>query len=158
VRAGSDSLEHFLETPLLMSGQGLALSPEERRLYVADYSRGIVLIDLVTRTASLLPAADTVLALGIDGLYYHEGALIGIQNGVAPHRVVRLDLSRDGGRLLRSVTIERAHPSYVEPTLGTLVGRELYYVANSQWELFGEDGRVAHPDSLKQPVVLRLRL
>jgi sugar lactone lactonase YvrE len=143
---------------LLLSAQGLALSPDERRIYVADYSRGVVLVDLVARTASLLPAIDTVLALGIDGLYSHEGALIGIQNGVQPHRIVRLDLSQDGARLLRSITIERAHPSYVEPTLGTLVGRELYFMANSQWELFGDDGRVAHPDSLKPPVVLRLRL
>ena len=58
----------------------------------------------------------------------------------------------------RSVTLERAHPRHLEPTLGVLVGRELYYIANSQWELFGQDGRVARPDSLRQPVVLRLRL
>ncbi len=158
VAAGSGTLERFVESPLLLSGQGLALSPDERRLYVADYSRGIVLVDLEARTASLLPSPDTALALGIDGLYYHDGALLGIQNGVTPHRVVRLELSRDGTRLLRSVTVERAHPSYIEPTLGVLVGRELYYVANSQYEQFGEDGRVANPDSLKQPVILRLRL
>jgi hypothetical protein len=34
----------------------------------------------------------------------------------------------------------------------------MYYVANSQWERFGEDGRVANPESLEPPVVLRLRL
>jgi hypothetical protein len=96
--------------------------------------------------------------LGIDGLYYHKGTLIGVQNGVEPHRVVRLDLSGDGSRIRRSVAIERAHPKYLEPTLGVLVNRDLYYVANSQWEQFGEDGRVASPDSLRRPVVLRLRL
>ena len=158
VVAGHDSLERFVESPLLLSSQGLALSPDERRLYVADYSRGIVLVDLAARSAALLPAADTVLALGIDGLYYFDGGLIGIQNGITPHRVVRLELNREGTRLLRSLAVERAHPSYVEPTLGVLVDRELYYVANSQWERFGEDGRVVNPDSLKQPVVLRLRL
>jgi sugar lactone lactonase YvrE len=158
VAAGRDSLELFLETPLLLSAQGLAFTPDERRLYVADYSRGIVLVDLAARSATLLSAGDTVLALGIDGLYYHAGGLIGIQNGVDPHRVVCLDLSRDGTRVLRSVAVERAHPRYLEPTLGVLVDRDLYYVANSQWEQFGEAGRVANPDSLKQPLVLRLRL
>ncbi len=158
ISAGRDSLELFLETPLLLSAQGLVFAPDERRLYVADYSRGVVLVDLAARSATLLPTADTVLALGIDGLYYHAGSLIGIQNGVDPHRVVRLELSRDGARVLRSVAVERAHPRYIEPTLGVLVDRDLYYVANSQWEQFGEDGRVAHPDSLRPPVVLRLRL
>lgn len=155
---GRDSLEPFLESPLLTSGQGLAFAPDERRLYVADYSRGIILVDLVTRSAAVVEAADTVLALGIDGLYYHEGALIGIQNGVAPNRVVRLELGRGGKRIVRSVVLERGHPLHHEPTLGTLVGRELYYVANSQYERFGEDGEIAQPDSLEQPVVLRLRL
>ncbi len=158
IPAGRDTLEQFLETPLLLSGQGLAFSPDERRLYVADYSRGIIRVNLADRTAALLPAADTVLALGIDGLYYHDGALIGIQNGVTPHRVARLELSADGERIERSAALERGHPRHHEPTLGALVGGDLYYVANSQYERFGEDGRIAQPDSLEQPVVLRLRL
>jgi sugar lactone lactonase YvrE len=158
VAAGGDSLERFMESPLLLSAQGLALSPDERRVYVADYSRGLIQVDLATRTASEVVGADTVVTLGIDGLYYHDGTLIGIQNGVTPHRVLRLELSPDGDRIVGSVPIERGHPRYREPTLGALVGRELYYVANSQWELFGEDGRIAQPDSLQEPVVLRLRL
>jgi len=39
-----------------------------------------------------------------------------------------------------------------------LVEDELFYVANSQWERFGEDGRIARPNSLRPPVVLRLPL
>jgi hypothetical protein len=147
-----------MESPLLLSAQGLALTPDERRVYVADYSRGLIQVDLATRTASEVAGADTMLTLGIDGLYYHDGTLVGIQNGVTPHRVLRLELSPDGERIVRSVAIERGHPHHREPTLGALVGRELYYVANSQWELFGDDGRIAQPDSLQQPVVLRLRL
>lgn len=158
IAAGGESLERFVETPLLFSAQGLALAPDEQRLYIADYSRGIVQVELGTRAASLLPAPDTVLTLGIDGLSYHAGGLVGIQNGVTPHRVVRLELSPDGKRLIRSVTLERSHPRYQEPTLGVLVGRDLYYVANSQWERFGADGSIAQPDSLQPPVVLRLRL
>lgn len=158
VRAQSDSLEPLLESPLFLSAQGLALSPDERRLFVADYSRGIVRVDLAAPTAKLLPAADSVLALGIDGLYYHAGTLIGIQNGVTPHRVVRLTLGPDEDRLLAAEPLERAHPAHEEPTLGTLVGRELYYIANSQWERFDRSGGIAHPDSLRAPVVLRLRL
>jgi hypothetical protein len=54
--------------------------------------------------------------------------------------------------------LERAHPRYSEPTLGVVWGPDLYYVANSQWERFGETGTIAHPDQLERPTILRLRL
>jgi sugar lactone lactonase YvrE len=157
VAARGDSLERFVESPLLLSGQGLALTPDERSLYVADYARGILRVDLRERNVSLVEAADSVLALGIDGLYFHQGGLVGIQNGVTPHRVARFTLGPAGDRVLRAEVLERAHPRYDEPTLGVLVDGELYYIANAQWERFGEDGRIAKPEALKMPAVLRLR-
>ena len=158
VPARGDSLERFVESPSFSPAQGLALTPDERSLYVADYARGILRVDLRGRNVSLVEAADSVLALGIDGLYFHRGSLVGIQNGVTPHRVARFTLSPAGDRVLRAEVLERAHPRYDEPTLGVLVDGELYYIANAQWERFGEDGRIAKPDALKTPAVLRLRL
>ena len=158
IPAGGDSLERFVKSPLLLSAQGLALTPDERTLYVADYARGILRVDPVRRVVSLVEAADSVLALGVDGLYFHGGGLVGIQNGVTPHRVVRFTLGPDGRRLLRARVLERAHPRYHEPTLGVLANDQLYYIANSQWDRFGEDGRIANPESLEPTVVLRLPL
>jgi hypothetical protein len=106
----------------------------------------------------LLPCPDTLAALGIDGLYWLDAKLIGIQNGMDPARVLRLTLGPKGDRLTQAEVLERAHPLHADPTLGTIVGRDLYYIANSQWERFGEDGTDAAPDSLKPPTVLRLRL
>jgi hypothetical protein len=158
VRAGSDSIEQFATSPLLLSAQGLALDAEERTLYVADYSRGILRIDLAIRAVRLLETADDVLALGIDGLYLVEGSLVGIQNGVAPHRVVRLRLDASGNRVEHADVLERARPDYAEPTLGVVVGHDLFYVAASQWERFRDDGTIDTPDTLRPPLVLRLRL
>jgi sugar lactone lactonase YvrE len=158
IKAGSDRLERFIQSPLLLSAQGLALTPDERTLYLADYARGILRVDLASRSVTLLQTADSVLALGIDGMYYHEGGLIGIQNGVEPHRVVRLTLTPAGDRIIESRVLERAHPRYQEPTLGVLVNGELFYIANSQWERFGQDGGIADSTALERPVVLRLPL
>lgn len=158
IPARGDTLERFIQSPLLLSAQGLALTPDERALYVADYARGILRVDLAGRNVTLLQTADSVLALGIDGLYYHEGHLIGIQNGVTPHRVTRLTLSPQGERILQAGVLERAHPRYQEPTLGVLVNGELFYIANSQWERFGEDGGIVDTAALERPVVLRLPL
>ena len=158
IPAGSDTLERFIESPLLLSAQGLALTPDERTLFVADYARGILRVDLARRSVTLMQTADSVLALGIDGLYYQGGQLIGIQNGVEPHRVVRLTLSPAEDRIVEARVLERAHPRYQEPTLGVLVNGELFYIANSQWERFGEGGAIPDSTALVRPVVLRLPL
>jgi sugar lactone lactonase YvrE len=153
-----DTLERFLQSPLLLSAQGLAATPDGRTLYLSDYARGIIKVDLATRQASLLAAADSVLALGVDALVWTRHGLVGVQNGVTPHRVVRLTLDGAGDRVVRSEDLDRAHPAYDEPTLGVLVGNDFYYIADGQWERFGEDGTVADPSALRSTVVLRLRL
>jgi hypothetical protein len=158
VPLAGDTLERFVESGRLLSAQGLALGPDGRTLYLADYARGILRVDLATRAVTLLRAADSALVLGIDGLYWHRGGLVGIQNGVTPHRVVRLVLDAPGARVLRTEVLERAHPAHREPTLGVVVDDDLYYIANSQWESYGEDGRAADQAALEPTVVLRLRL
>jgi hypothetical protein len=77
---------------------------------------------------------------------------------VAPHRVVRLTLSTAGDSIIAAEVVERAHPRYAEPTLGVVVAHDLCYVANSQWERFGEDGHIVDSSALLPPTVLRLRL
>ena len=158
VRAGTDSLERFLTSPLLLSAQGVALDRDERTLYVADYARGLLSVDLATGEIRLVPAVDGVVALGIDGLYAVGGELVGVQNGVSPARVVRLHLDGAGRRIVAADVLERARPDYAEPTLGVVVGRALYYVANSQWERFHDDGTIDSPRDLVAPLVLRLAL
>jgi sugar lactone lactonase YvrE len=158
VRTGADSLEAFVASPLLLSAQGLALDADERTLYVADYARGILRVDLATREVTPVPASDDMLVLGTDGLYLVGGALIAIQNGVTPHRVARFTLDLAGKRIESVTVLERARSDYAEPTLGVVVGNELYYVANSQWEQFRDDGGIDAPAELQSPLVLRLRL
>jgi hypothetical protein len=38
------------------------------------------------------------------------------------------------------------------------VGRDFYFIANSQWEMVNENGAAAAPEKWREPVVLRLRL
>ena len=158
VRAGADTLERFLSSPLLLSAQGMALDRAERTMYVADYARGILSVDLATREIRPVPAVDGVLTLGIDGLYADGGDLVGVQNGVTPYRVVRLHLDGTGRRIVSVQVLERARPDYAEPTLGVMVGRAFFYVANSQWERFRDDGTIDAPGELRAPLVLRLPL
>ena len=157
LRKGAASLRAFLEPGTIESPQGLAFSPNGRWLFVADYAQGIARIDPANGAVALLDAPVDAATTGVDGLVWGLGGLIGIQNGVRPHRVIRLRLDPGLERITEVSVLERGNPRFDEPTLGVMVGDELYYVANSQYGVFGENG---HPDPvrLKDPVILRLRV
>jgi len=81
---GTDSLARFVTHPLFRSLQGMAITPDGATMYVADYSHGLLSVSLVTRTVTPLGSPRTMTVLGVDGLYWHSGALVGVQNGVVP--------------------------------------------------------------------------
>jgi sugar lactone lactonase YvrE len=157
LRSGEGSFRIFLEPGTLDSPQGLAFSPDGRWLFAADYTQGVVRIDPTTGAASLLDVPADAAVTGIDGLVWAGGALVGIQNGLDPHRVVRFGLDASLEHITEVAVLERGNPHFDEPTLGVVVGDDLYYVANSQYAAFGEDGQ-AKAQGLKDPVILRLRV
>ena len=69
---------------------------------------------------------------GIDGLYWHEGDLVGVQNSTNPGRVIRLRLA-DGGRRIDGLTVLQSHhhPDFVEPTTGAIADGALHVLANT---------------------------
>lgn len=142
----------------LRSAQGLVLSADERILYVADYSYGLQGLELTSGTWFDVAGPDDLPLLAIDGLARHGDDLIAIQNGLRPHRVLRLRLSPDGRRVLVGERLQLGHPRFREPTLGTVVGDRLVYVANSQWDRFDREGGLAPLDELVPPVILQLDL
>ncbi|MCA9729225.1 MAG: hypothetical protein KC729_16175, partial [Candidatus Eisenbacteria bacterium] len=142
----------------LLSPQGIVSSDDGSSLYVADYSIGLVRIDLAGESGEALSPIERTSLLGIDGLVRHGHDLIAIQNGVRPHRVLRIELSDDGRTITDVSVLEAAHPEYDEPTLGVLVDDDLYYIANSQWGSLAEDGSVSSGYPVHEPIVLRLPL
>jgi sugar lactone lactonase YvrE len=157
LRSGEGSFRVFLEPGTLDSPQGLAFSPDGTWLFAADYTQGVVRIDPRTATASLLDVPADAAVTGIDGLVWAGGGLVGIQNGVLPHRVTRFRLDAGLEHITEVAVLERGNPHFNEPTLGVVVGDDLYYVANSQYAAFGENGQ-ARSELLKDPVILRLRV
>ncbi len=150
------SLETLLAPGTFVSPNGLAFSRDERKLFVADYAEGISTVDLTSQAVKRLPAPSNASLLGIDGLVEHKGLLIAIQNGIAPARVARFKLNADETAIEKTEILERRHPDFDEPTLGVVVGDELYFVANSPWPHFDKNGALGA--DVKEPVVLRRKL
>ena len=154
-----DTLEVFASDPLFRSPQGMAESADGRGLYVADYSHGILVVDRASRKVSeVAPPAGGATVLGIDGLARHGDTLIGIQNGLQPARVIRMRLDEDPLRIRSVELLDRHLPAADQPTSGAVVGDELRYVANSQWENYDDEGRLRDGAALAPPLILRLPL
>lgn len=151
----SDKMELFVAPGTFASLQGVAFSNDGKWLFAADYSQGIFRIELSTKSIIEVSPPPNVTLLGIDGLYFHKGNLIAIQNGVNPHRVVRFWLNDDFSQIERAEILDANHPDFDEPTLGVIVDDALYYVARSQWGQFDAEGKIKSLEELKEPVVLK---
>jgi len=151
------ALRVLVEAGPLVSPQGLAFSPDGRFVFVADYAQGIARIESGSGAVSWLPGPENAALGGIDGLVFARGSLVGIQNGFRPHQVLRLKLAADQARIVEATVLERSSPHFDEPTLGVVVGDELYYVAASQYSRVREDGSL-DLERLQPPVVLKLEL
>lgn len=153
-----DELEVFIKGEPFVSMQGLDFSEDERQLFVADYSRGIFVIDLRTKEYFNLAPAPGSTQLGIDGLYFYKQSLIGTQNGTNPQRIIRLHLSKDHRSVERLEILEANNPLFDEPTHGVRVKDTFYYIANSQWEAVNNKGELAPAEKLREPVILKVKL
>jgi len=111
---------------------GIALSPDGKVLYVSTFSDGITVVDLKTQTSAPIARPANLCLATIDGLYFHRGTLIAIQNALMTPRVVRFTLTRDLRAIERFEVLERRNPLFEGVTTGVVVGREFFYMANIQ--------------------------
>ncbi|HLY16771.1 MAG TPA: hypothetical protein VKR61_06080 [Bryobacteraceae bacterium] len=136
LKASSTAMERLDAPGEFRSPQTPALSADERTLYVADYVRGIAAMDLKTRAVRWLQPAPNVIASGIDGFYRYRDSFLAVQNGVSPERIVRF--SQD---LQKQEILEANTPGLGEPTHGTLIGGTFYFIANTGWNAYDDNGQ-----------------
>jgi sugar lactone lactonase YvrE len=111
---------------------GIALSPDSRLLYASTFPDGITIVDLKTEIATPITRPAALCLATVDGLYFHRGALIAIQNAFMSPRVVRFTLSRNLRAIERFEVLERRNPLFEGITTGVLAGGDFFYMANIQ--------------------------
>lgn len=132
-RLDGSELKMLVENPRLTSLRGLAVSGDGKRLYFADYALGVFGVDLAAGKGFDLDYSAAKLVLGgVDGLYWYDGTLVVIENGMSPKRVMRLSLGPDGRKVGKVMPLDVANPAFALPTYGAIDGDGLYFVANSQ--------------------------
>ena len=157
LRPGADTLEHFTD-PLFKSLQGLAPSPDGRALYLADYSRGLLRVELATNAVTVVGDSAGRSYRECDGIALHAGALVAVRNGVSPAQIVRVALDPTGMHIAGGEVVDSDPAVADEPTIGAIVGDDFVYVANSQWEKHDRAGAPLPNALLRRPVLLAVRL
>jgi sugar lactone lactonase YvrE len=151
-------LETLAPSGTFGSPQMPVVTRDGRRLLIADYTRGIAALDLGTRAITWLAKPRTFASGGIDGLCRDGHALIAIQNGTSPRRVLRLTLDEAETRIITWQVLEQASEWLGEPNHGVIVGKALYFIGNSGWERVNEREELETPAAARPPVILGLEL
>ena len=152
-----DELTPFLPAGTLRTPNGIDVSADGRRLYVATSGRGITAVDLATKQTTGLAAPREIVTVGIDGLYATKNALIAVQNVIGYPRIVRFAL-RSPLEIDALEVLETRHPLHALPTTGVIWRDAFYYVPNTHLRHVDQNGAVVPADSLTRPVILRLPL
>lgn len=155
IRRGG-ALEAFLPAGTFRGPNGIALSPDEKFAFVAQW-RAPVRVELQTGKLTPLKVPAHVVTAGIDGLYYHRGGLIGVQNVAHPGRLVRFTLNDAMDAITGAEVLESRNPHFATPTTAAIVGEHAYVLANSYvgWE---KDGKLVTGEEMKPTVIVKVPL
>ncbi len=149
----SDTLAVVLPPGSLGSPQGIAPAVDGSGAWVADYALGLAWVDFATGSVSVARVWTTLL--GSDAVAAHGDALLIVQNGVTPARVLRVAVGA-GGEIGEVEVVLAAHPDFSEPTGLAVIDGAPHVIANGQWPHFA-GGEVQREEELTAPLVLRLR-
>jgi hypothetical protein len=119
--------------------QGITFNENESKLFIADYLKGVLVIDIKTKDRTWLEFPEETSKKGIDGLVFYKKSLIAIQNGVVPIRIVRYKLNESVTKIIDFVVLDNNRNVFNEPALATLVQNKLYFFANSPWKFYDKN-------------------
>lgn len=143
------------------SPQTPVLARDGKRLFVADYSMGIGVIDLsranVPGQLTYLPHADNIAVTGLDGLYLDGNSLMGTQNGTEPERIVRYQLNSTQTEIISADVIEQSTERLGEPTHVIGFDGWFYVSANVGWNRIDDHGQLKPGEHFTPPILLRFR-
>ncbi len=154
----TDQLEIFYTSKEFWNIQGIAFNESESQLFISDYIKGVFKLDVARKQLISVGASEEVSLKGIDGIYFYKESLLAIQNGVVPLRSTRYYLNSKQDAITSYKIIDRAHVAFNEPTLGVIVGKNFYYIANSQWGGYDQNSKIKPSEQLQDIIILKYHI
>jgi hypothetical protein len=151
------TFKQLLPPGTLFGANGVALGPGDS-LFVA-HATGVAKVDIRTRSVTRLTNVTRETIAAIDGLYFHRGTLLGVQNATNPGRVIQIELDPESTKVIKVKTLlSHHHPLLDEPTTGALTRDRLFILANSHISSVDENGRLRKDVATRDPVILEILL
>jgi hypothetical protein len=122
----------------LLLPNGITTTGDEQFLYIAD-QLGVLRLDLKTGESVEVSAGPHSTLAGADGLYWHKGSLIAVQNAIGSPRIAAFQLSSDGLHVQKTIVLENRSVFTLLPTTGALRGNDFYFITNSQLDNLNGD-------------------
>jgi len=150
----SNQVEPVMSLSKLTNIKAITSNEQGTVLYLSDFDQGLFVINMETLRVAPLVKTPSGFFAGINDLFYDDGDLVAIQSGVQPARLMRYMLKQDLF-LYNMFPIEASNPNFKALGNGTLVGDQVYYAANSQWEKIDPLGRLLPGQSWEPLVIMK---
>ncbi len=135
----SGKLAPLFNSPEFSSLRGIAVTDDHKFLYLSDYENGLFIASLERNQIRSLSMKNQNLG-GIDGVYAYKNQIIALQNGTSPTRVLRVLLGAKGVEQVQPLEANKDAMSV--PSFGTIKGNQIYFIANSQRDLYDGNGKI----------------
>lgn len=145
------TLQVFLDTVAVEHSNGIAISDDNSKLYLASKS-GIRVVDVQTK--KILNQPDNASS-GIDGMKFYKNSLIGI----VEKAVMRYFLNEEGTEIIDIKELIRFDSTYKSPTTFDMVGDTIYFIKNVQLDNFNDStNAVIDPNKLESLVLMKYKV
>lgn len=144
LRPGGVALEPLVSLGPRGSPQGLAVSPDGRTLVFVGYGSGLHRVDLESGAHSRIETPNGMELRGVDGVTRDGEDLLLVQNGIAPPRILRLELN-DAWSAVDELHVLARDAGMQEPTSGVVRDGAFVFISRSQWTDFDAEGRPKSP-------------
>ena len=131
-------IEKWMTSDDFVYGNGIAISEDDKYLFVATWEKGVRIIDIATQKI-LNPTSE--LSRGMDGLKFYKNELYGMYNGDADftkHELVRLVFNEDKTDFIKKETVFAANDYFNFPTTFDIVDDVVYFISNAQLTNFDD--------------------
>lgn len=151
IKRPDKNLEIFLDTEELEHANGIAISDDNSKLYLAS-RKGIRVVDLQTKKILNQPNKDYS---GIDGMKFYKNSLIGI----VEKGIFRYYLNETGSEIKSMKQVILFDSSFRSPTTLAIEGNSIYFIKNTQLDNFNDStNEVIDKSKLESLLLLKKKI
>lgn len=152
----NDSLTLFYQSAEIRYPNGIAISDDNKKLYIASHIYGVRVLDIEKKM--ILNDPDTTgISKGIDGLELYKGNLYALQNGVKANgdNFRKLILDPSGNKITGVEIIDTDNPGLSQPLTFCILDNKAVVIANSNLQYLDQRNYTFIPaDSTKKTKLL----